>query len=197
MYAYVAITRRPGFAPPVRESDDAQRQREEQLYDVPIQLWAPEERAARLGAAGVVVYRRAYPVVFNALLFAFVILVSIGVAVVEGSVGGWAVMVAAIVVAVLSARAAVRAFRIAVIIDADGLTVRNVQRTHRVAWDTIVRIVPPSADDYRCLRIDLRRGRSVRCTALSASTFQRAGHLDRQAAELTALVGPAPESVSI
>jgi hypothetical protein len=68
--------------------------------------------------------------------------------------------------------------------------VRNLQLARLVSWGDLRRIVPPSADDYRYLRIDRLSGGPIRCTALAKNVLQRKHALDHYAGELAALVGP-------
>ena len=191
VYAYVAVSRLPGFgplAPPVDES--------EQPAFV-VRPWTPDERAVLLGVTGRTIFRRSYPIVVNVLAFAFVTLMSFGFALGALADDAWAIGVIISVICVFFGRTALRAFRVAVIADADGITVRNLQWTHRVAWGYIQRIVPPSADQYRYLRIDRLHGGPIRCTALAKSVFQRKRALDHYADELAELIGPQPEPIEL
>lgn len=191
VYAYVAVSRLPGLgvlAPPTVEPEKAV---------VVTRLWTADERAVRLGVSGRAVFRRAYPIIFNGFAFAFLTLVSFAFAVGALADDAWAAGVIISVICVLFGRTVARAFRVAVIADADGITVRNLQWTYQVAWGNIQRTVPPSVDDHRYLRIDRLHGGPIRCTALAKSVFQRRRALDHYADELGALIGPQPEPVDV
>lgn len=183
VYSYVALSRLPGFGPLASPADEPPQ-------PFAARLWTPYERVVRLGASGRSIFRRTYPLVFNGLAFAFLTLVTFGVSVGVLSDHVWVGGVIAVVVCLFFGRTAVRALRVAVIADADGIIVRNLQRTRRVAWGDVRRIVPPSGDDYRYLRIDRLHGGPIRCTALAKNVFQRKHALDHCAGELAALVGP-------
>jgi hypothetical protein len=188
VYSYVALSRLPGFGPLASPADEPPQ-------PLAARLWTPDQRVVRLGPSSRTVFRRTYPLVFNGLAFAFLTLVTFGLAVGVLSDHIWIVGVIAALVCLFFGRTAVRALRVAVIADADGVMVRNLQRTRRVPWGDVRRIVPPSADDYRYLRIDRLHGGPIRCTALAKSVFQRKHALDHCAGELAALVGPGPEPV--
>src|SRR5215475_2798990 len=191
VYAYVALSRRPGYGPL-----ELPMEKPEQAVLVG-QLWTPGERVARLGTSGRTVFRRAYPIVFNTPAFAFLTFVSLGVAAALLGDHAWAGGGVAAALCLFFGRTTVRALRVAVVADADGIIVRNLQWTYRVAWVNVRQIVPPSADVYRYLRIDRVHGGRVRCAALSKNIFQRRRALDRYADELAFLAGPRPEAVQV
>jgi PH (Pleckstrin Homology) domain-containing protein len=186
LIAYVGLARLPRFAPPAPNPAPA----------VP-KLWTRDERTARLGVGGQTTFVRAYTMVFDVLVFVFLTFISFAAVLVGLAAHGWLVAAIASLAGVASVRAIVRAARIAVIADADGVTVRNLIRTRRVAWIDVSRIVPPSADDYRCVRIECRNGRQIRCKAVVASVFQRARRLDHIADDLAALLGPSAASAEM
>lgn len=186
VYGYAAITRIPGFEQP----EQSMPRSAEPAMTAP-RLWTPAERATSFDDRGQVVFRRSYPIIFNSLFFGLLTFICVAPVTLTLSDHEWPGAAIAVVVFVFLGRTTFRSFRLVVIADDDGLLVRNLQRTHRVAWTEVGRIVPPSADGYGYLRIERRSGRPIRCTALAKSTFQRRFGPDQTAERLAGLVGPA------
>jgi hypothetical protein len=184
---FVLLSRRPGYGPPAMNQAEP---------FIPPRLWTRDERAARLGMWGQMTIRRPYPILLSILTFVFLTLISLATTLVGLVLEAWAVAVIAALVSVLCGYLTIRAGRIEMVADADGITVRNLLRTHWVLWTDISGIVPASADNLRCLRIQRSIGRAIRCRAVVASVFQRAHRLDHFADDLTDLLGP-PESAAI
>jgi hypothetical protein len=74
---------------------------------------------------------------------------------------------------VLAASAAVRMARSGIVVDQNGLMVRDTVRTRRIEWGQ-VQYISPATDDpaFRAVGVVTQDGR-VRCYALSALRFER------------------------
>jgi PH (Pleckstrin Homology) domain-containing protein len=82
----------------------------------------------------------------------------------------------------------VRMARVAVIAGPDGLTLRQTWRTLRFAWADVDHVAPATADPLRYVRVTLRDGRRIRCSALCTGRMEDPATLDPHAARLNALI---------
>lgn len=93
-------------------------------------------------------------------------------------------------VALASAFLLVKVVRMGMFTDEDGLTVRNLWRTHRVAWDAIAGIERPARyGTFRNtgIKIGLTDGSTVYASLYSAGPLNRPGFADETIAELERL----------
>jgi hypothetical protein len=93
-------------------------------------------------------------------------------------------------IVVVSLFLVVRVARMGIFADDDGLTIRNVFNSHRVAWEEIARFERPAAHGaFRNtgLRVVMRKGPPVYAALYSAGPFNKRDFADHTVARLEAL----------
>jgi hypothetical protein len=180
---FIAVTRLKSFAPPLVDLADKPRR-----FQV-ARVWTLQERRAKLGGESELVFQNRWFTVYLTVFLSVLTLACIGLAIAGFVNGVWFGGVVLTPACGSLVYAAWRAPRVALIVDADGLTVRNVLGTQHVSWEHIRMIVAPEVDWFGRLRLKLNNGASVSSGAVTNAGFRRSKRRAR-VDQVVALWGP-------
>ncbi len=164
---YIAISQLPGWAPPLADTTPEPPSR-----FTPGRRLTTDERRALLPESGRLTFRRRYVELVYAATFILIAggatALAIAAFVIGDPVrsGNWFGGVVCMVAAVSAVVVASRARRIALEIDADGITARNLFTTGHLRWDDVQWIRSPDGDWFGRIRF-----RGPRFTGFSSPVF--------------------------
>ncbi len=162
---YLAASRMPGWFPPLAEP-------ERPRYRA-ARPWTIEERRALLAGGEPVVIRHRWFSIWQCVILGTLSVTCLGLAIAAFINHVWFGGVVLIPTTATLVYATMRSPRVALILNAGDVTIRNTLGTHIVAWENIRDIVPPDDDWFGRLRFKLTSGRSLSSGGLTNGGLQR------------------------
>jgi len=150
---YIGMSQLPGWAPPLADTRPEPPSR-----FTPGRRLTAEERRALLPESGRLTFRRRYVELVYAATFVLIAGGATALAIAAFAIGdpmrsgNWFGGVVCVVAAVSAVVVALRARRIALEIDADGITARNLFTTGHLRWDDVQWIRSPDGDWFGRIR---------------------------------------------
>jgi hypothetical protein len=134
------------------------------------------------------VFRRNWQRTVGAIAFSILAVLCLGAVLGTAVDQLWPATAIFVAVSAMNIWMVVAMLRQAVIADANGLTLRNLFRSHRIPWDNIDKILSPAEDIMRAVTIVKKDGSKVRCGALTLGRIEGDHNLDPQTRRLSDLL---------
>jgi len=195
LVGYIAMSQLPGWAPPLADTTPEPPSR-----FTPGRRWTADERRALLSESGRLTFRRRYVKLVYAAIFILIAggatALAIAAFVIGDPVrsGNWFGGVVCVVAAISAVVVAIRARRIALEIDADGITARNLFTTGHLRWDDVQWIRSPDGDWFGRIRFHGPRFTGFSSPVFGATMLPRRKQQRRDLDLINSLFGPADQT---
>jgi PH (Pleckstrin Homology) domain-containing protein len=195
LVGYIALSQLPGWSPPLADTTPEPPSR-----FVPSRRWTADERRALLPESGRLTFRRRYVQIVYVAIFVLLAGGAVALAIAVFTVGdpvrsgNWFGGVFCVVAAISAVVVAIRARRIALEVDADGVTARNLFTTGHLRWDDVQWIRSPEGDWFGRIRFRGPRFTGFSSPVFGATLLPRRKQLRSDLDLINSMFGPADQT---